>query len=266
MFAQPLENALLDAINSHDLEAATTLIDLIKKNKTASLFAINNIGENFLHIALRERATDIFELMYTFIKNGEKAKSYLSKPDCNGNSLFELALRLDTPRVATTLFTDFEQAYSLSESLEVFFRENKSGDSPLHSAACEEESESLRYILGKISEADGSDNKSNQDFSEIRVHSAFFVSKNPSKTVKPLKPVDLRLCQVNKKGESPLHLAASRGYIANSVDLINAGVSPFSKNKKGETALDLFERSPSSPSVCSIKSYNETRYIGLLSQ
>lgn len=243
MFAQNLENSLDDAIKSHDLETATSLINLIKKHKAASLFAIDDKRENFLHIALKQRAADIFELLYESIKNEEKGKSLLSKPDSQGNSLFGLALSLDTPSVAITLFNAFEKSYYLDESIKVFFRENKEGNSPLHLAADQDESESLDFILSKIKQANGlsEDDKLNQE--KPYIHSAFFVSKNHPKVVKQLEPVDARLIQVNNQGESPLHLTASRGHISNTVHLINAGASPFLKNKKGETALDLLEKS-----------------------
>lgn len=248
MFSQHLENALAEAITGHNLKNATRLIDLINEDKKSSLLSLNDKDENFLHLALKIKATDIFELIYGTIKDGSitekkkaKAKSCLSKLDSKGNSLFGLALRLDDKKIATTLFNDFEQTYSFDEGIVVFFKANNEGNTPLHLAAAHE-SKSFKFILGKINQANGSGDKSNQDLSETRIHSAFFASKNPPKAAKDLKPVDPRLNEINAQGNSPLHLTASKGNITNTVLLINAGASLFLKNNEGETAADLLEK------------------------
>ena len=246
MFTQTLEKALCEAIVKHDVETATTLIELIKKHETASLFAINDNHENFLHIALKQKATDIFKLLYASVKNEKQAKSYLSRPDCDGNSLFQLALYLDTPNEAITLFNDFAQTYSLDESIKVFFRGNNEGNTPLHIAACDEQSGAFTFIMKQISQdvmkqisQDVMNQISKASGSQAQRHSSFFASNTLPKLSNALQSVEFRLSQVNNEGESALHIAAGSKCFSNAIQLLNAGASPYLKNKKGELELDL---------------------------
>lgn len=242
MFAHELENRLaykLHTLRHADLPRLLALIDEVEKHPDASLFAIDKDDENFLHYALRH-SEEYFLAIYDRIKYSENSKKLIGMPNKSGASLFSMCMSwLNKLNLASTLFNDYELAYSLDEAIKVFFLEKNDKTTVLHEEASKMNLDAFDFILSKLKNA-----------RKIKMNKTrtkrFFIGNSPTDYEIP-ETISAIVNQKNACGNTPLHCLVLNDFASSEqiAYLVNCGANLFIQNQNNKRAFALLHHKKS---------------------
>lgn len=218
-----LEDALRGAIKARNLDHVKDLIERINESSAsdnpskATLEALDDDEQTFLHYALACGAKDAFDILFPHCKDWSKER--LQSRDKHGRTIFWWAVARSYPYIAEKVLD--AQYRADTPALDSWLQDDYEGASPLHMAAGSTSPTLLPWLLGKLDNRDD-----------------------------PISMVNLFDANYN----TPLHYACQKKQRQHIATLLKAGAAIDLVNNKGESFLTYIEQDPT---LFDIRQYND---------